>query len=338
VTVTFLKPSGVPLASQDEPLSFVCTADPAFIGVRFGGIKGRELAYHDGAFVGEYTQSSKVGNVYTLRRDGGWPAQTTPIVDTGAVAGPPTWKKVWSVNFAAQTPRTFPSSGKYTIDGKDWYLKQGAIPVSLQHPRIDATGLGWSMDFGNGDAPGYLDQNPGSVIYPHWFLPLSQIPEYDPAFPWCVRAHGPDSSPMGWAGLFVGFTSCTNDGVAHTEANQAYDAFVGRYGSSGLVSRFGFNQYSATSQNLNGRSGVGVISVPGAGPVHIVVGSNAPSWQGFAADPSAMAREPEGRIAYSGDKVALPRPNPGILLMGLGPGMPGAEVGIPALELWAHKS
>lgn len=60
-----------------------------FVSVSFGSTRVEEIAYRDGAFVYPYLGSTRVGDTFSLRRTGGWPASpTVHVEECDGVAAP----------------------------------------------------------------------------------------------------------------------------------------------------------------------------------------------------------------------------------------------------------
>jgi hypothetical protein len=88
MTVTFIDPPSS-VIGKTEALDFTASAEVVAISVGYGAVRDEERVYRDGAFLRSYTRSTKVGNTYSVVRDGGWPANPQLYVDElPAVPGP----------------------------------------------------------------------------------------------------------------------------------------------------------------------------------------------------------------------------------------------------------
>jgi hypothetical protein len=85
MTVTFIdSPNSV--IGKTEALDFTASSEVSAISVGFGAVRDEERVYRDGAFLRSYTRSTRVGNTYSIVRDGGWPANPQLYVDEAASA------------------------------------------------------------------------------------------------------------------------------------------------------------------------------------------------------------------------------------------------------------
>lgn len=184
MTISDITPAaGVTLGGTDTPFSFTSNEGLYFININYGASGFlEECAYRDGAFQGLFAaQSTKVGNVYTLRRNGGWPAEPSPVVEEGA---PPVvtsfWETIEDIDltaFATQTlTNNYDSYGQYTIDGYTFSLT-GAGFAETPSKAYFENGRGVRIR-ASGGLPGGSFAN----IYPPTFaLRVSDLPQWDPS-------------------------------------------------------------------------------------------------------------------------------------------------------------
>ena len=88
MSVTWLDLPGWTLPSRSESIDFVTSTDPVAISVSFGPGRPEERAYRDGAWLYPYLASTRVGDLFALRRTGGWPTDFRVFVDENLALGP----------------------------------------------------------------------------------------------------------------------------------------------------------------------------------------------------------------------------------------------------------
>ncbi len=344
MTVTWIDVPNTPI-SRRETLDFTTTSDPIAISIKFPTSRPEELVYRDGVFQFPYLGSTKVGNTFHLNRITGWPENVRVYVmeAPGGTTGPvpSVWQLLYSVDFTTETPYNDPSSGvihPVTLqDGSTWYFMGSRTGADFAGA-IDSNGIGWDQNIATGASPGFIPLGP--ITTPFLWFPFSQLPGYDPEITTCVRILPPSN-----IGAAVGFASMSEDvpsgvfGSTHLAANRIYDAFVTKYDSTangGQVSGlFGFEGITNQPVSNNGQNGMALIQFPGASNAHMVAATDSSVGTGFTPDVADMSMI-SSSTGFSRGKVTLPRPHPGIMLMVLGGGNPGASYRIPTVEVWQY--
>ncbi len=350
MTITYIDPPGR-LANTREPIDFTATLPVTSITVEYNpalgnGVRecvfdGTEVDGSGGDFSYAFRASTRSGTgpwSWTIRPTGRWPADFRLRVKELSAGGIPSWQLVYAVDFTAQTPQTFGTAGAHVIDGKTWYYKTGGVSLLDMEPQLSATkGLAWGVAAGYGAAVGDYNASPGAqpLECPHWFLPFTQLDEYNAAVPICVRARIDEDGALapGSGGGAVGIVDCTNDAIAHSGANRSKDAFAHRFGNT---NQFGYkigDQGPTTAAASLGANGIGVFSAPQAAGSHFVASSLGSSWTGFPATPSDMDFGPARLRA----DTVLPRTNPGVMLHLYASGQPNTLLGIKGIEVWQYK-
>ncbi len=162
-----------------------------FVSVSYGDGRPEELAYRDGAFVYPFRGSTRVGDTFSLRRTGGWPAHPTVHVEEALIGAIATWGVLYHVDFRTLPPATFSSPGSFTIDGLTWWLREKNGESSPTHtPAITAAGLAIG-------GPMNVAEAFSSFRGRRMQLPLANVPGYDPSAPVVIYSR----------------TSSTNDGA-----------------------------------------------------------------------------------------------------------------------------
>lgn len=149
-----------------------------FISVGFGPHRVEETAYRGGEFVYPYAASTREGNGFSLRREGGWPSAPTVKVDEAesqSSSGVKPWGKLYEVDFTALPSFDAPVPGPYILDGHEWWLKglNVATPGGDAHASLVAgSGLRITSNF-HISYP--HSSNGGYAPYLRWFMPLAQL-------------------------------------------------------------------------------------------------------------------------------------------------------------------
>jgi hypothetical protein len=88
MTVTWIDTPGKKLSTSHEALDFLTERDVSFISVRYTARPGERLVqrsaetvYLDGVFLWPFLRSTRVGNVFSVVREGGWPGHPLPHVE-----------------------------------------------------------------------------------------------------------------------------------------------------------------------------------------------------------------------------------------------------------------
>jgi hypothetical protein len=132
---------------------------------------------------------------------------------------------LYQVDLTAQGNQTATANGAYTIDGLVWYAKGNLSQSGQTCTRNLVSGLGLSLIHTAGGGAITIGTN-GDLDFPHWFLPLSHVPGYDPAIPHLIRAKFTWGVSGRGRGL-IGVVDSTNDGTGLRAAVRTKDYFVG---------------------------------------------------------------------------------------------------------------
>ena len=180
----FHKPPG--LIGKDEPLGFTSSGDVVAVSVGFDVVE--ERVYRDGAFLVNYTQSTRAGNTFSIVRDGGWPADPTIYVDDAAGEVPTsgqTFGAIYDVDLRQQPSQLMTAAGQYTIDGKEWWAKGPLITNTPQTCEIlNGTGLRMTRPDPISTTSGFMF--PGPYLNRAMCFRLSQLADYNPLAPLVV--------------------------------------------------------------------------------------------------------------------------------------------------------
>jgi hypothetical protein len=124
MTVTFIdSPNSV--IGKTEALDFTASGEVIAISVGFGAVRDEERVYRDGAFLRSYTRSTKVGNTYSIVRDGGWPANPQLYVDEAPALPSTFWTTLYDKDLRTLPNQTVSASmsntfANFTADGQPW--------------------------------------------------------------------------------------------------------------------------------------------------------------------------------------------------------------------------
>lgn len=247
--VTYLDPPNDPEQPLElgafEPIEFTCARPLLALYIDQGGATP-EVAYYDGAFVGPYAALSEVDGLdVTVLRSGGWlaPPLLRPRLEVPVVPLPADGQAmgtIYEIDFTAQTPQTLGAAGAYTIDGKTWYAKAPNASQFGSNLVSEVTASGLSIRETVGGTGNHNAGNGGSValLARHLFMPLAQLPLFNPNAPLMVRfkcfggvTGGNSSCPV------VGLASTTDDGVAMTAAHRVWDHLVDGYAYNASLKR-----------------------------------------------------------------------------------------------------
>lgn len=203
MTVTAQKPDGALLDARNEPLAFIATNEPAVVAVGFEGIVGKEAAYFDGVFHAPYLASSRVGSLFTLRRDGRWPGPPTLYVDEKQTGAKP-WGALYHVDFRTLPAQAMSAPGSYTIDGLTWWLKPGGASSGQMTFTVGARGLHVGSTPGNDASQAYFLRR--------LILPLANIPGFNPRLPVCFYVRTDRDAPG--AAAMCGVIDCAQNAAS----------------------------------------------------------------------------------------------------------------------------
>jgi hypothetical protein len=197
--------------SRREPLDFIVSTNPVAISVKFPSLRAEERVYRDGAFQYPYLNSTVTGSgpfTFHLNRTGGWPEDSTVYVDEGGEASAD-WEMLYSVDLTALATTGQMTPGQHIIDGKTWWLK-GALGTATDVRVINGTGLNITTSFGIS----YVGAGAGSPSTAlRWFMPLAQIPGFNPNLPFAVQFRVDTSASSGNRASLGGLLDCTDDAV-----------------------------------------------------------------------------------------------------------------------------
>jgi hypothetical protein len=191
MTVQWIDTPGSMLLSKSDVIDFSVTSEPACISVSFGSGRAEERAYRDGAFLSPYLASTREGNVFALRRAGGWPMPPTVYVDE---SGGTAWDVLYDKDL-----RTLPTQSIEPVLGRDpWYRTFEADDLlwSLHGSAaslVITQGVGMEMS-GRGQGP-----YSGNIVSLHVY----QMPGYDPAKQVAVQVRYSGSMVSGEAGAVL---------------------------------------------------------------------------------------------------------------------------------------
>lgn len=247
MTVTFIDVPGE-LVNTSEPIDFTTTARVVSISVEFRPSSGnglRETVFDGtgsdnagGDFSYLYRNSTVSGSgpySWTVRRIGAWPAEFRIRVkeETASGLGSP-WGTIYDM---AITTSGNVVQGANSFAGLTWYGKN-TLGASMSANTYAPGGMRFTAAGGGyyGEYFGVSNNNPGN--YRHVWLPLAQVPNYNPASPLLVQAR--------MAGMWMILTSSTDDGVSTTLGDRAYDiggvsqgggpvSLIGALNSTGVV-------------------------------------------------------------------------------------------------------
>jgi hypothetical protein len=198
-----------------------------FVSVSFAD-RAEEIAYRDGAFVYPYLASTRTDDTFSLVRTGGWPS--TPSVHVEEQPEPVVpdlvWGALYSADYAALPATSFATAQAYTIGGLDWWLK-GTFTQSggvIQSSDLDGTGLRIRTNFSSEGTPAATNLR--------WFLPLANIPGYNPALPLAVWARLTSTSSATNANAILGFCSAAASSDSLTSPERATRNAIGSFGAS----------------------------------------------------------------------------------------------------------
>jgi hypothetical protein len=193
-----------------------------FVSVRFAdATRPEEMAYRDGAFVHPYLDSTRVGDTFSLRRAGGWPAAPTVHVEAGSGPAVATWQPVYSVNFAALPPATFATTGAHEIGDATWWLKGGF--TGGHTTALDGTGLRIRSPFGSEGS---------DTATLRWFLPLANVEGFDPAAPLAIWARVSTTDSFFLSNAVVGVAQAAASGASFSPTERETRVGLGTAGTA----------------------------------------------------------------------------------------------------------
>ncbi len=224
MSVTWTDTPGSTLPTRSEPVDFSATGDVVAISVGYGPGRSEERVYRDGGFLAPFTESTKVGTTYTIRRAGGWPSAPTVYIDEAPEQGAVSWGTVYQVDLTAQPTQSMTTPGNYTIDGHTWWVKgQG----TSNRARLD-NGLGLGLEWLSG-ATAFARS--GDLTYHVLWFPFAQLAGFEPTVPVSVSyriAGGPYSAAESYA--LGGLASLTNSGAYVTSSERGFQLLWGTGG------------------------------------------------------------------------------------------------------------
>lgn len=219
MTVQWIDTPGSMLPTRSDAVDFAVSSEPACISVSFGAGRAEERAYRDGAFLVPYLASTREGNVFALRRAGGWPMPPTVYVDEAAAAS--VLKTIYEVDFTAQPSQSLAATGPHTIDGKRWNVK-GVTPGGMSSSLVSGAGLRITCVGGAGIAYSAT----GSYVHRLLAFPLAQFENFDPGAPIAVLGRFTTATD-GHVSAYLGLISTTDDGEVFAGAQRGSQVWVG---------------------------------------------------------------------------------------------------------------
>lgn len=228
---------------------------------------------------------------------------------------PASWKNIYELDLSAEANMTG-VIGANVIDALTWYGK-GSLAAGGNAYTINlVNGLGLGVQQTTAVASTGLGTS-GALTVPHWFLPLSAVPDYSATQPLLIRGRFKFSGATCQGAM--GLCSSTNDGTGLIAGDRQYDHFIGNIQQAtttpSLASKDGVSQYLATAgTKRDGTSlreecvyGILTKSVEGrgdyAGSENLVAGMPAATGNFFPMVPGSLD------AFYT---AALERPNPGL--------------------------
>lgn len=130
--------------------------------------------------------------------------------------------QIYTVDFKSLPTNAVSGPGAVTIDGKTWYAKGNQVQNSNTYTRGIVNGLGLAIRTLNANAT--TIGSSGDLDFPHWVLPLAQIPGFDATEPHLFQAR------FGYIGstyALMGLCDTTLDGTGLRAAARAKDHLVG---------------------------------------------------------------------------------------------------------------
>jgi hypothetical protein len=137
MTVTWPITPNSTLDPASRPVPFIVERDVTAVSVRFGSRRVEERAYRDGAFVWPYLRSTRDGNLFTLVRESGWPADPKPFVDEQPYIPPPAatqWDTLKEFDFTTLPSQDWAPWGYSTtvLDGYTFKIRSVANGNAVQ--------------------------------------------------------------------------------------------------------------------------------------------------------------------------------------------------------------
>lgn len=184
MTISNITPAPNANLGAFAPFAFDSDKALSFVSMSFGNGQPEEMAWRDGVGVGLYGASTKVGNTYTFRRDGGWPARPSPHVEEqggGAAPGVP-WGAIYQVDLSAQPAIAAITPGaSFLVDGKTWQAKAASWSGGSAE-LVAGQGLRLTLNDNATWYAGNLGNIPRSL-----YLDFAQLDTYDPDAPVAVQ-------------------------------------------------------------------------------------------------------------------------------------------------------
>lgn len=215
MTMTPIDPPGP--CAYGEVIDVVLSAEPALVAIEFlpnGGGGAWDVVYADGRFSYRYRDSTRDGTTFHIRPPGDyWPCPFRVHYEPAVPTGGQTWGTIYAPDLAAETTRVC-APGSHTIGGVTWWVKGVASGQSAG--ATNGTGLYIQSNFGVDNS----DQANPSL---RWFLPLANVPGFNPNAPVAVWARATCAS---WY-WHVGFMSAAASSAQITNAERASRTGVG---------------------------------------------------------------------------------------------------------------
>lgn len=250
---------GSELGSRDDALRFTYAGEVEFIkAASVDGSRVEEFVYSGGTFGPKYTTSTHVGNLYTLRREGGWPEDVRLSVEP-AVVLPSSglgMAPIYEVDLTTKGSLNMQPAGLHTIDGKSWWSKGSAAfggtvfnaLVSGSGLRAAATAFGVS----------------GNMDHQMLWFPFAQLIDFNPSAPYAVVWRWAGTGLTDSTHLVAGIASMPDSTTVWLSADRASQMTIRYDGYSGGAANL-------SSYTTGDSQGYGVTPLS---PANATLGSN----------------------------------------------------------------
>jgi hypothetical protein len=160
---------------------------------------------------------------------------------------------LYEVDFRTLPNQVIGAAGAYEIDGLEWWAKGPLLSAGTTFATNIVNGSGWHWDVISGS--GITSIGTGGILpHRHYFLPLSNVPLWEPTMSYMVRArYSFTGSPVNQK-PFIGVTSTTSDSVEIQAAARAAEILIAPTPSSGSVSTLDIKLGGAAPTTGNARS------------------------------------------------------------------------------------
>jgi hypothetical protein len=148
--------------------------------------------------------------------------EPTPEPTSGLAMAP-----IYEVDFRS-LPTQVLNQGTCTIDGLTWYAKctsVGPFGSFIQTSIVNGEGLRFDQLAGTSTGQ-HLASGAVDWVYRHMFMPIAQLPDYNPDAPMLFRFHGIMTGADPHMGFVGGLCSSTNDGAGIVAADRQYDYLI----------------------------------------------------------------------------------------------------------------